>query len=266
MTPLSFDFGRNWKAFSTAKVDAQRLEDAVESLVDLIGGDRVAGRTFLDVGCGSGLFSIAAAQLGAVQVVGFDANPTSIEVSRENWQRLRQHLPVEVSEPTFRTGSVLDDRFLAQLGAFDVVYAWGVLHHTGAMWQAMRNTAGLVAPENGTLVVAIYNQHWTSPFWKQIKRLYNLSPRVVRSLFHGLFGPLIYAGVWITTHQNPLHKERGMDFWYDVIDWLGGYPYEYARPGHVVEFVDALGLELERMLKPRGATGCDQFVFRRRQG
>ena len=79
-----------------------------------------------------------------------------------------------------------------------------------------------MAPENGTLALAIYNQHWTSPFWKQIKRLYNRSPSAVRPLFHGFFGALIYAGVWVTARQNPLRKERGMDFWYDVIDWLGG--------------------------------------------
>jgi SAM-dependent methyltransferase len=264
MKPLSFDFGRNWKAFSRAKVDAQRLDDAVRSLVDLIGVDRVTGRTFLDIGCGSGLFSIAAAQLGALHVIGFDVNPTSVEVARENWQRLRQHLSADVSEPSFSSGSVLDGRFLAQLGAFDIVYAWGVLHHTGAMWQAMQNVAGLVAPENGTFVVAIYNQHWTSPAWKQIKRLYNLSPTALRPLFHGLFGALIYVGVWATTRQNPLHQERGMDFWYNVIDWLGGYPYEYAHPKRVVEFMQALGFELDRLAEPKGWTGCNQFVFRHR--
>ena len=262
MSSLAFDFGRNWEAFSSAKVDAQRLEHAKTSLADLIGEDRIAGKSFLDVGCGSGLFSIAAVGLGAGRVVGFDVNPTAIEVSKANVDRLREHLSAEAVGPSFCLGSALDESFLASLGTFDIVYAWGVLHHTGAMWQAIRNTAGLVAPGNGTLVLAIYNQHWSSPLWKQIKRLYNLSPNRARPLFHGLFGALIYAGVWVTARENPLHKERGMDFWYDVIDWLGGYPYEYARAEDVVEFVKALDPELERIVRPRAFTGCNEFVFR----
>ncbi len=262
MTSLSFDFGRNWEAFSRAKVDAQRLEDARQATVDLIGGERIAGRTFLDVGCGSGLFSIAAAQLDASRVVGFDLNPTSVSASRENLDRLRDHLPAEASEPSFCVGSVLDEGFLASLGTFDIVYSWGVLHHTGSMWRAIENATRLVAPENGTLALAIYNQHWTSAFWKQVKRFYNLAPHAVRPLFHGLFGALIYLGVWVTARENPLHKERGMDFWYDVIDWLGGYPYEYARAEDVVEFVEPLGFELEQVAGPRTSTGCNEFVFR----
>jgi 2-polyprenyl-6-hydroxyphenyl methylase/3-demethylubiquinone-9 3-methyltransferase len=263
MSSLSFDFGRNWEAFSRAKVDAQRLEDARQSIVELVGEEGILGRSFLDIGCGSGLFSIAAAQLGASRVVGFDLSPTSVSASRENLNHLRDHLPIGAPEPSFCVGSILDEGFLATLGTFDIVYAWGVLHHTGSMWQAIENATRLVAPESGTFVVAIYNQHWTSPFWKQVKRLYNLSPGAVRPLFHGLFGVLIYGGVWVTARQNPLQKERGMDFWYDVIDWLGGYPYEFAPAESVASFVEALCFEPERMEEPRTGTGCNEFAFRR---
>jgi SAM-dependent methyltransferase len=258
-----FDFGRNWEAFSATKVDAHRLQSAAQSLVDLIGAEKVVGRTFLDIGCGSGLFSIAASQLGARRIVGFDVNRTAVDVSRENWQRLQPHLPAGAREPRFCTGSVLDDAFLDSIGTFDTVYAWGVLHHTGAMWQAIESATRLVSPEGGTFVLAIYNQHWTSPFWKQVKRLYNRSPAALRPLFHGLFGALIYLGVWAAARQNPLHKERGMDFWYDVIDWLGGYPYEYAHAESLVGFVEALGFGLGCATRPRVPTGCNEFVFRR---
>jgi 2-polyprenyl-3-methyl-5-hydroxy-6-metoxy-1,4-benzoquinol methylase len=263
VTALSFDFGRNWEAFSRAKVDAERLQDARRSLQQLVGTDNIEGHTFVDVGCGSGLFSIGAAQLGAARVVGFDVNATAVHVSNTNLRRLRGDLPEGTSEPRFCTGNVLDPAFLEDLGTFDVVYAWGVLHHTGAMWQAIRNAASLVKGEDGILVLALYNRHWTSFFWKQIKRLYNLSPHAVRRLLHYIFGALIYLGVWVTTRENPLHKERGMDFWYDVIDWLGGYPYEYAGAEAVVQFVHPLGFRVERVVRPRAPTGCNEFVFKR---
>ncbi len=259
---LCYDFGGNWQAFSAAKLDARRLDAAVQSLRQLIGAENVQGRTFLDVGCGSGLFSVAAALCGAAQVVGFDINPTGIEVCRSNAARFAEHLN-SVAVPHFCVGSALDREFLTALGTFDVVYAWGCLHHTGDMWQAIRNTASLVKPETGTLVMSIYNYHWTSPVWKQVKFLYNVSPRPVRWLLNYLFGALVYAGVWATTRQNPLKKERGMDFWYDVIDWLGGYPYEYARIADVVDFVQALGFQVEQVVKTRGWTGCNEYVFSR---
>jgi 2-polyprenyl-6-hydroxyphenyl methylase/3-demethylubiquinone-9 3-methyltransferase len=131
------------------------------------------------------------------------------------------------------------------------------------MWEAIRKAASLVEPENGTFVIAIYNHHWTSPIWKQIKRLYNLSPDPLRRMLNCFFAIAIYVGVWVTARQNPLHKERGMDFWYDVIDWLGGYPYEYGRITDVVKFVEPLGFQADRITKPRGWTGCNEFVFRR---
>jgi 2-polyprenyl-6-hydroxyphenyl methylase/3-demethylubiquinone-9 3-methyltransferase len=258
----AFDFGRNWEAFSAARLDGQRLNSATESLQGLLGARNIAGRTFLDIGCGSGLFSIAAAQCGAARVVGFDISSTAVEVSDKNVVRLAEHLDATVT-PDFLVGDVLDRVFLAELGTFDIVYAWGSLHHTGSMWQAMRNASSLVEPEQGILAISIYNRHWTSPIWKQIKRLYNVSPGVMHRLLNYLFAVLIFVAKAIVTSRNPLEKERGMDFWHDVIDWLGGYPYEYARIAEVVTFVQSLGFRIERVLQARVPTGCNELVFRR---
>jgi len=261
----TFDFGRNREAFSAARLDAQRLHDAVQSLRALIGAENIRGRTFLDVGCGSGLFSIAAAQCGAARVVAFDISAKAIAVSRANLARFSDHLDVGPA-PHFRIAGVPDGAFLAELGKFDVVYAWGTLHHTGDMWRAIRQAASLVEPENGMLVMAVYNHHWTSPVWKPLKRLYNQWPGPMRWLLNHAFAAGICAAVWVTTRTNPLHKERGMDFWYDVIDWLGGYPYEYAHTTDVVRFVQSLGLETERIVKARVPTGCNEYVFRHLDG
>lgn len=259
---LTFDFGRNWEAFSAAKLDAQRLHAAAESLRQLIGEEAIAGTSFLDVGCGSGLFSIAAAKCGASRVVGFDASQTAIQVCSENMARLADEL-CGVSKPQFSVGDVLDEGFVAELGTFDIVYAWGVLHHTGSMWQAMRNTASLVNPGGGILVLAIYNYHWTSPAWNRIKQVYNLCPGFARRLLNYVLGVLIFVVKWAVTGRNPMEKDRGMDFWYDVIDWLGGYPYEYAEASGVIGFVEGLGYRVCRVVRPKVPTGCNEFVFRR---
>ena len=147
--------------------------------------DTLHGVSVLDVGCGSGLFSIAAFRLGATKVVGIDINPRCIAVSEQNRDRFAPQAPI-----IFQQSSVLDQKSLETLGAFDLVYAWGSLHHTGAMWSAIRNVTQQVLP-GGTLVLAIYNKHMTSPMWRWIKWLYNQLPG---------FGQRIHGDIFRRNH------------------------------------------------------------------
>ncbi len=252
-----FDFGSNWQAFSEQRVDQHRLGLAVQSLESLLQRDSLLGASFLDVGCGSGLFSLAAKELGAAKVVGIDINPRCIAVCEQNRERLEPEALI-----TFQKASALDPASLRALGQFNLVYAWGSLHHTGAMWNAIRNVADCVEP-GGTLVLAIYNKHLTSPVWKAIKWLYNQLPSFGQRLMTIPFAGIIYVAKFLVTRRNPLSKERGMDFWYDVIDWIGGYPYEYAAPSEIEAFMKDEGFALRRCVPAQVPTGCNEFVFER---
>lgn len=256
---IAFDFGENWDRFSRDRVDAGRLAAAAESLAGLVGRERIAAARVCDVGSGSGLFSLAAAALGAARVLGFDVNARAVAVAERNRDRLA---PGASDRVAFVRGSVLDAGFVDGLGRFDLVYAWGSLHHTGDLWAAVGNAARLVEP-GGTLVLALYNRHWTSPLWTAVKILYNLCPRPLRPVLNAAFGGPIYLATLAVTGSSPLKKERGMDFWYDVVDWLGGYPYEYAGIAEVRTRVEALGFGMETARPPRVPTGCNEFVFRR---
>lgn len=251
-----FDFGKNWQQFSEQRIDAARLGQACQSLRSLLQKDNLEGLTFLDVGCGSGLFSIAAYRLGAAKVVGLDVNAGCIEASNFNRDRLIPGAPVE-----FHAASALDPKQLEPFGVFDLVYAWGSLHHTGSMWIAIRNVASCVSP-GGILVLAIYNKHVTSSFWRLIKQLYNNVPAVIQRLMIYLFAGGIYVAKLLVTRSNPLKKERGMDFWFDVIDWVGGYPYEYAAPEEIEINAREQEFTLERCVLARVPTGCNEFVLR----
>jgi SAM-dependent methyltransferase len=255
-----FDFGSNWEAFSEQRIDGQRLTSAVHSLSALLQRDALKGLSFLDVGCGSGLFAVAAYKLGAGRIVGIDINPRCITVSERNRDNLVAGAPI-----TFRSASALSPEVLDSLGQFDLVYAWGSLHHTGAMWDAIRNVTRRVSP-GGTLVLAIYNKHITSPVWRMIKWLYNQLPGFAQRLMVILFGGIIYVAKFLVTRRNPLDKERGMDFWFDVIDWVGGYPYEYAAPEEVKDFVCSDGFRLRRYVAAEVPTGCNEFVFSKVNG
>jgi 2-polyprenyl-6-hydroxyphenyl methylase/3-demethylubiquinone-9 3-methyltransferase len=223
------------------------------------------GLRFVDVGCGSGLFSLAARRMGA-RVESFDYDPASVGCALE----LKRRFFSGDEEWTIREGSALDTRFLASLGEFDVVYSWGVLHHTGAMWSALENVWHLVAP-GGQLYIAIYHDAGTSSrIWLRVKRLYNrlpsgLRPLIIGPSFVALWGPIflrdLLLGSPLQTWRAHGHA-RGMTPWRDVIDWVGGYPYEFAKPEEIFDFYRKRGLNLLKLTTVNG-NGCDQFVFRR---
>src|SRR5215210_5463757 len=166
-----FDFGGNWRRF-LGVLDDERIAEAERSLRKMLGVESLAGRSFLDIGSGSGLFSLAAMRLGAERVHSFDLDRTSVACTSE----LRRRWYPGDPRWTVEVGSVLDEEFVAALGQWDVVYSWGVLHHTGAMWRALELAAASVEA-GGLLFVAIYNdQGRRTVRWRRVKRAYNSVP------------------------------------------------------------------------------------------
>lgn len=260
-----FAFGANWSDF-LRRLDDSRIAEAERSLCAMLDRPNLQGLGFLDIGSGSGLFSLAARRLGA-RVRSFDYDPQSVACTRG----LRARRDDADTGWTAEEGSVLDPAFMSQLGSFDIVYSWGVLHHTGAMWQAIEQAAARVAP-GGQLFIAIYNdQGRASRLWLRTKKAYNALPPALRWLVLWpaalrLWGPTslrdLLAGrpgaTWRDFKQN-----RGMDPWRDVVDWVGGLPFEVAKPEQIFEFLKARGFRLQRLVTCAGGHGCNEFVFAR---
>lgn len=266
---LRFGFGGNWRDFVATRVSDTAVENAVVGLRRMLGTDDLRGRTFLDIGCGSGLSSLAALRLGADRVVAFDYDGDSVAAS----QHLRAEMGMDPARWQIMRGSILDPDFLRTLPAADVVYSWGVLHHTGDMWRAIDNAAALVPP-GGTFAIAIYNdvekRIGGSAMWRHVKRAYNRASLWQRSVIEALYTANIIAR-WAASGRNPFRMVaryaqiggRGMSFRHDVRDWLGGYPYEYATAGRVFEHVvERHGLVLEHLNTHDGHV-CNEFTFRR---
>jgi 2-polyprenyl-6-hydroxyphenyl methylase/3-demethylubiquinone-9 3-methyltransferase len=260
-----FAFGSNWKAFIDL-VDDARIDAAVASLRGALRGVELAGRTFLDVGCGSGLFSLAAHRLGA-RVHSFDFDAESVAATAE----LRRRFGGD-GDWTIEQGSILDEDLVAGLGRFDVVYSWGVLHHTGDLWRALDLVTRLVAP-GGSLFISIYNdQGLQSRVWRVIKRRYNASGALTRRALVG--GSAVYFGarrsvVRVARLTGPIRgdgprpRPRGMSGRHDLVDWVGGYPFEVAKPEQVFGFLRDRGYELRHLTTCGGGIGCNEFVFER---
>jgi 2-polyprenyl-6-hydroxyphenyl methylase/3-demethylubiquinone-9 3-methyltransferase len=261
-----FEFGKNWSRFLSV-LDEGRIQQAENSLKLMLEVSDLSHKTFLDIGSGSGLFSLAARRLGA-RVHSFDFDPNSVACTAE----LRRRFFPDDASWRVEEGSVLDPSYLDSLGEFDVVYSWGVLHHTGQMWQALDNAATRVAP-GGKLFIALYNDTGSqSARWKWIKRTYNRLPSILKTPFalaviapdeiKGMVRSVVtlkpgqYVRSW-TNYEN----RRGMNRWYDIIDWVGGYPYEVCKPEEIFEFYKARGFSLTKLLCGNVGLGCSEFVF-----
>jgi len=262
----SFSFGKNWLAF-LQKLDDARIEKAKKSLIDFLGGEYVLrDKRFVDIGCGSGLFSLSAFLLGAKSVVSVDVDTSSVEGTRY----LKHTFGNDSDSWKVVHGSILDQALVQGLGTFDIVYSWGVLHHTGDMWTAIKNSVSLVKPE-GLFYLAIYNERvgfQSSRFWWCVKSLYNRSNVVIKKIIELLFIIQFFAMGLIRFENRFLYiknyrSRRGMSWYTDVVDWLGGYPYEYCTVRTMKDFFDKRGFSLLNVKDCGDGTGCNEFLFKR---
>jgi len=261
-----FEFGKNWAAF-LAVLDEERIAKAEESLKEMLEVDDLSGKTFLDIGSGSGLFSLAARRLGA-NVHSFDFDSNSFACTQELRNRYFHN------DPNWRVeqGSALDADYISSLGKFDVVYSWGVLHHTGEMWRALKNAVIPTKPR-GKLFIAIYNDTGSqAKRWHWIKKTYCRLPHVLKTPFavavilpdelKRLAQSLITLKPQTYIHSWTRYKNgRGMNRWHDIVDWVGGYPYEVATPDEIFEFYKDNGFALTKIKTGGVGLGCNEFVF-----
>ncbi len=262
-----FEFGKNWSNFLNQLNDF-RIEEAQKSLSDFLNMKDLKGLRFIDIGCGSGLFSLAARKLGAT-VYSFDYDPLCIVCTNQ----LKKKFFENDQGWVITEGSVLDNNFLDTLDEFDIVYSWGVLHHTGKMWQAIENAMHLVK-SNGLFFIAIYNnQGWKSKFWWYIKYGYNKLPGFLKTSYaltlansFQLINIIKYT-LLLKPHLaiKPLlnySKNRGMSYKHDAIDWIGGFPYEVATISELKSFFTKNNFYLIKTLNTT-SEGCNQLIFRK---
>lgn len=262
-----FSFGKNWQDFLKI-LNNERIKEAKKSLASFLGDkNKIKGKSFVDIGCGSGLFSLAAYLLGAKKIISVDIDDFSIACTKYLKEREKNPKNWEVKK-----GSALDEKFIKSLGKFDIVYSWGVLHHTGDMHKAFENVIKLLAPKS-IFFLAIYNKNrgekallvGSSDFWLKIKRFYNhasrLGKRTIESLYY-----LYFTLGYLIMFRNPFSymrnyaKNRGMSFHHDVVDWLGGYPYEYATPEEIIDYFGKKDILCKKLIFRNGIS-CNEYLL-----
>jgi len=259
-----FEFGKNWHDFIQKNFDKEKVEISRRHILDFMGRTDLNGLSVLDIGCGSGLHSIAMLQAGAASVHGFDYDPNSVKATQ-----FVQAQTGKSSNWTVEQGSVLDDDYIVHLPQYDLVYSWGVLHHTGDVWHAIRNAASRVKP-GGKFYIALYAADVqidpTPEFWLDVKRKYVNSGWMKRRMMDWWY-------VWrfqmnkdirnfpaFLKRMREYKKNRGMDIFTDIRDWLGGWPMEFVYDKDAIDFVEKLGFKLEQITTGEANS---EFLFAR---
>lgn len=260
-----YQFGKNWAQFSRLVTPAH-IASAERELDRLVGAARLTGASMLDIGSGSGLHSLAALNLGASSVDAVDFDPDSVQTTSAV---LTQH--AARGRWTARPANILTDFRDAQQ-RYDIVYSWGVLHHTGAMWEAIAQAAKLVRP-GGWFAIALYNKTPLCGLWRIEKRIFTRLPAFVQSLLARLT-----VGAWMLGKalrlRNPFawyrnyRQLRGMSVYHDVHDWLGGYPYESVDHETIVRWMKDRGFKLVYSYNTNASLGllgggCGEYLFQR---
>lgn len=270
-TKMQFAFGKNWMSYAQ-KINDMRIEEAVKNLCRLLGTTSLEGESFFDIGSGSGLHSLAALRLGAARVQAIDIDADSVTTTET---LLKNYAPKCYWQVSQRDVFDLDP---ARDGQFDIVYAWGVLHHTGDIRKALRVASALVRP-GGRFVFALYRRIWMDFFWKWEKSWYSRADVQMQERAMNIYIFLFkmarhLSGRSFESYVLDYHKRRGMDFYHDVHDWMGGYPYESISAGEVHAIMESLGFERDRVFADSGglfgrkiglfSSGCDEYVYRRK--
>lgn len=262
---MRYEFGRNWSEFIEKNFNEERITAAQQHLLGFLKLDSLKGRTVIDIGCGSGLHSLAAHRAGAERILSFDYDDNSVSTTG----KLREFAG-SPNNWTVMQGSVLEREFMQTLGQFDIAYSWGVLHHTGEMWKAIEN-ARLTMKDDGVFYIALYTTDvYTDPssdYWLAVKRRYNQAGPLERRWMEWGYAMRFTILPALRTGSNPFpqllgySQPRGMTYWTDVRDWLGGYPMEFAGIAETKRFcADKLGLEL---LNINAGEANTEYLFRR---
>ena len=258
-----FGFGKNWSKFIDTRFSEERAEAARHRILDFMEREDLEGLDFLDIGCGSGLHSLGAFRSSAGRVYSFDYDPNSVATT----QKLRERVGSPEKWHVER-GDALDKDYIESLGKWNFVYSWGVLHHTGDVWQAIENAQSTVA-DDGLFYIALYAEDVQSDpqYWLDIKKRYNRATPFRRWLMDWWYVWRFVMGgkLWNIHRVVKMYTEhrlkRGMDMMTDIRDWMGGWPMEFTKDQDVVDLLEQKhGF---RLIKVLTGEACTEFLFHR---
>ena len=228
------------------------LQGVIQHLTELF-PEGVKGKKVLDAGSGSGMVSIAFAVMGA-SVTGVDITSKCIENGRKRAKAFGVECRFVQSDLTML--DLHED--------FDIIYSWGVLHHTADAKASFFRLVEHLRP-GGEIIIAVYLRTAFSSFWNFSRVFYQSSPGFAKTAFRRSASVLLngYDAVRKALMKKERYMLRGTSNEELVNDWFGVPHRTFHTYTEVYEWFREKGLDY-RLVNP--ATGrfksTSNFVVR----
>jgi ubiquinone/menaquinone biosynthesis C-methylase UbiE len=216
----------------------------------------VRGKSVLDAGCGTGIFSIIFARNGAGRVIGIDISPGSLETART----LKTRFAVDNAE--FRLQDMLGLPFAD--GSFDIVWAWGTVHHTTDPFRAISELIRVLRP-GGSLFLAVYKRTKVTFIHEVIRKTLIRTPRRTWTALSKIMAFFLSPVVFFFKKREKSRKGEKLEEL--ILDWYFVPIRHYYAPEEIREFLNEKGLDVEKFLPASGRfDSSSNFIFKARKG
>jgi ubiquinone/menaquinone biosynthesis C-methylase UbiE len=190
------------------------------------------GKTILDMGCGSGRYTIALTKTGAEKVYGIDLGKESIRKAALIAEKSG------IRNIEFDVGSVLDLPYEDNL--FDFIYSNGVLHHTENLEQGINELYRTLKP-GGESFLYLYADGGI--FWYSRKKM----PRVMKKI------PQSYTMAILDLLGMPNNRFIFCDNWYVPIE-------RHISKDYLENYLKEVGFTLFKKIISGRATDLDSII------
>jgi ubiquinone/menaquinone biosynthesis C-methylase UbiE len=218
-------------------------------------GEEVKGKSVLDAGCGTGIFSIIFATNGAGRVTGIDISEGSLQTARG----LKKKFNLENAD--FQKQDMLALPFSDE--SFDIVWAWGTVHHTTDPFRAITELLRILKP-SGSILLAVYKRTRLTFLHEIIRKTLLRAPR---KTWKGLARVMaFFLSPVIFLFKKREKSRRGEKLEELIIDWYFVPIRHYYKPEEIRGFLEERGLVIEKYLPASGRfDSTSNFIFKARK-
>jgi len=217
--------------------------------------EEVQGMAVLDAGCGTGIFSAIFARNGAGRVVGIDISPGSLETARGLKEKFN------LANVSFERQDMLQLPFAD--GTFDIVWAWGTVHHTTDPLRAISELARVLRL-GGSIFLAVYKRTKLTWIHEIIRKTLVKTPKQSWTALSKIMAFFLSPVVFFFKKREKSRKGEKLEEL--ILDWYFVPIRHYYTPEEIRDVLEGKSFEIEKFLPASGRfDSSSNFIYKARK-